>query len=937
MLFLLLAPSASASSGQFVPTFTTATWLTSRDICGVHQFDLWKYSEEQIDKILGKIHEAGIKWLRMGFCWYDIEPFKDEWNTSRHNIVVEKAASRGIHILGILSATPKWANDNNASSYPPINLEDWNAYVARLSAEFAGRVSAWEIWNEQNIGFFTVPEGQDKVATYMNLVRRASYEIRTHDPEAKVVLGGVAGFDPDFIEKCLTPNNGPGDEDPDRGATHYVDAIAFHPYTTNHNTFKSTHPHENDARTMLQNLRDTIRRYDSSGKLTLWITEIGWTNAQIINPAIPAIFPPVDKPTQAAYLLRTYINYLDDAYNAAGDPPIEKIFYHNLWDDYDKDNVLLRTNDGGNTWTRLPMARLGVDACRGVEGLAVKRLPSGSPDQDVVICTGPQNATNAVAISSDSGSNWLWYSLPLAGHSGEAAENLILKSASMVNPYLSWIVGSNGSIYKGIDFGLGMSFTHQPSGTTAFLNAVNAVDQNVVWVAGENGIVLKTTNGGANWTVMKLTDRHLYDISALNDNVAWVVGQGGLILKTSDGGVTWNRQAAGITQNDLKGVHSIDVNIAWAVGEGGVILKTTNGVDWTTLHSHTDQSLNDVKAFDINTAWTVGDGATILKTTDGGTNWTKLNVPEETDVLNTVEVIDDHTVYAAGYKEPWPCDEHPEADPLGVIPLEVYNYGLLDYKMRPKPAFNYMRRLVEPNPVVELFGDASALPNNGLFTFSNPPSTLEKHIFLTHDGSLLLCLWNSDVVNGDPDISVTFTLNQAGYENPVAINLVDGSPQPVPGISRGQDARISVSNLVTGKTPIILKFPSASNIQVLGITPSRGSANTTVNITNLAGIGFIPGAMVRLETSGQNPVLATNVTVVSSNQITCTLDLTNAAAGTYDVVVINPDGNQSKLIGGFTVDPAECGTGAAYILPFGFFVGLATLKRVGKRRRRKTS
>ena len=77
---------------------------------------------------------------------------------------------------------------------------------------------------------------------------------------------------------------------------------------------------------------------------------------------------------------------------------------------------------------------------------------------------------------------------------------------------------------------------------------------------------------------------------------------------------------------------------------------------------------------------------------------------------------------------------------------------------------------------------------------------------------------------------------------------------------------------------------------VTGITPATGVNTTTVSITNLAGTNFASGATVKLNQTGFSDIAGTSVTVVSATQITCSFDLTNKIAGTYNVVVTNSDG-----------------------------------------------
>jgi hypothetical protein len=93
-------------------------------------------------------------------------------------------------------------------------------------------------------------------------------------------------------------------------------------------------------------------------------------------------------------------------------------------------------------------------------------------------------------------------------------------------------------------------------------------------------------------------------------------------------------------------------------------------------------------------------------------------------------------------------------------------------------------------------------------------------------------------------------------------------------------------------------FPAPT---VTGITPNTGLNISAVSITSLAGSGFQTGAAVLLMRAGHANITATGVTVVSPAQITVTLPITYAGAGAWDVVVINPDGQEAVLPGGFTI------------------------------------
>jgi hypothetical protein len=75
------------------------------------------------------------------------------------------------------------------------------------------------------------------------------------------------------------------------------------------------------------------------------------------------------------------------------------------------------------------------------------------------------------------------------------------------------------------------------------------------------------------------------------------------------------------------------------------------------------------------------------------------------------------------------------------------------------------------------------------------------------------------------------------------------------------------------------------------IDPDFGDAGTTISITSLTGSNFQSGATVTLMKTDNPNITATNVNVQSTTWITCTFTPpVNTTAGTWDVVITNPDG-----------------------------------------------
>jgi parallel beta-helix repeat protein len=113
---------------------------------------------------------------------------------------------------------------------------------------------------------------------------------------------------------------------------------------------------------------------------------------------------------------------------------------------------------------------------------------------------------------------------------------------------------------------------------------------------------------------------------------------------------------------------------------------------------------------------------------------------------------------------------------------------------------------------------------------------------------------------------------------------------------------VIVTNPDGGKGVLAGGFNVTEGPTVISITPNSARTGTTVSVTDLAGTNFASGASVKLTREGQPVIEATDVTVVSPERITCTIDLTGASAGAWNVIVTNPDGGSGSLGGGFTVD-----------------------------------
>lgn len=168
------------------------------------------------------------------------------------------------------------------------------------------------------------------------------------------------------------------------------------------------------------------------------------------------------------------------------------------------------------------------------------------------------------------------------------------------------------------------------SGTSQNLNEIHFPVADTGYVVGENGTVLRTTNGGFVWD--KLNTRqtvNFHEIHFLTGSEGWIVGDSGTVCKTVDAGSSWNcRFVPGADSIDLLAIHAIDrqnlIIGGFHIDQAGYMAKSVDGgLTWQKANIENYLwAIGILKIGMINP--TTGFATTrgnVLKTTDGGLNW----------------------------------------------------------------------------------------------------------------------------------------------------------------------------------------------------------------------------------------------------------------------------------------------------------------------------
>jgi len=92
---------------------------------------------------------------------------------------------------------------------------------------------------------------------------------------------------------------------------------------------------------------------------------------------------------------------------------------------------------------------------------------------------------------------------------------------------------------------------------------------------------------------------------------------------------------------------------------------------------------------------------------------------------------------------------------------------------------------------------------------------------------------------------------------------------------------------------------------IRGIVPNKGYNNCIIR-TEIFGRNFDPGVSIKLVGAKGDEIPGYDITVKNSQEISCRFDLYQEPVGNYDVVVLNPDGQEGILQSGFIIEePSE--------------------------------
>jgi photosystem II stability/assembly factor-like uncharacterized protein len=220
-----------------------------------------------------------------------------------------------------------------------------------------------------------------------------------------------------------------------------------------------------------------------------------------------------------------------------------------------------------------------------------------------------------VLRSMDGGRSWRRWSPPVKEDVGPY----------FVTPQVGWLAGRNGTLLKTSDGG--KSWARQRSGTNEVLDDMACLSLTSCIVVGRNNTILSTSDGGRTWTrrdsTLKVRNIDVLHVRVAYDGTAWAVSLGykyGHVLRSDDRGRTW--QVAGRRIDGFPNAVFFFNAKRGVLLDGGIYLTEDSGNTWRMVWNG-GALLQSVFFFNEKLGWAVGDARTILHTADSGKTWVK--------------------------------------------------------------------------------------------------------------------------------------------------------------------------------------------------------------------------------------------------------------------------------------------------------------------------
>jgi hypothetical protein len=290
------------------------------------------------ERVLTLTNIAGYQWVRQQIQWKDIEgPEPGNYAWGDLDSIVNDVAARNLKLLISIVRAPSFYNETNGLPADPVTMGN---FVEALAQRYGTKVSAIEIWNEQNLahengGRVTVEDA----GHYVDILVECYNRIKAVEPAIFVLAGAPSS------SGVTDPALAVADETYFRAMYSYKDGIikdhfdaqAVHPggsanppqtmWPDNPSTAQGWTDHPTFYFRHVENVRRFMEE-EGVGDHQIWITEFGWATAN--NTPGYEFGNQVSFDQQAQYIVDAMTMAQEKYVDAEGRPWIGVMFLWNM-------------------------------------------------------------------------------------------------------------------------------------------------------------------------------------------------------------------------------------------------------------------------------------------------------------------------------------------------------------------------------------------------------------------------------------------------------------------------------------------------------------------------------------------------------------------------------------------------------------------------------
>jgi photosystem II stability/assembly factor-like uncharacterized protein len=284
-----------------------------------------------------------------------------------------------------------------------------------------------------------------------------------------------------------------------------------------------------------------------------------------------------------------------------------------------RDGSILRTDDGGSTFSRKTSVP-GTDSAGG------SRSPTDIffTGANTGVVTTRDDGDGKIFQTIDGGNSWTEVA---SAPSGSGVVHNGLNGLEFAGS-TGYAVGERKTLLQSVDSGATWSPKDlQGVSGTPNLESIGCADAATCLITEEGGgQLIRTVDGGDHGSSVTPSTQAIFAADFASASRAVAVGAGGATVVSDNAGNSWSPVGGSIGGSGFEGLRATNSQLAEAGGNNGTLARTVNGgASWFTVGVPTTGSVRDASFPSESTGYALDSAGGAFRTANGGTTWAILD------------------------------------------------------------------------------------------------------------------------------------------------------------------------------------------------------------------------------------------------------------------------------------------------------------------------